>query len=317
MAKNNFTQQPVVGAYADLKELLNTRFGSKELNLGHRKKAMNQLAGDQKSNIRGRGLDFAEVRAYQAGDDVRNIDWRVTARTGKPFTKVFMEERERPNIIAIDQRQSLFFGSRSCFKSALACHIGAIIAWSALSSGDKVGGWVFGNEQQANEVRPKRSRHAVLNLINQMMAFNQQLTQQSGLTEQEHAAKNFHQLLKTLQRSCKPGNRLFIISDGEGFEHKDTKKLLHGISQHCDVTFIYVYDPLEQELPPSGSYKISNGQQTATLNTRKAFLRKSYQQQFEQQLAERKALLNSVGIPMLCIATDQAPLAALSQFYRR
>ena len=131
---------PARGAYVDVNELIALRFPVRQLKLSRRNRALNALAGPNKSNFRGRGIDFEEVRNYQAGDDIRTIDWRVTARTGAAHTKLFREERERPVLVVVDQRNSMFFGSQFCFKSVLAAQLGALVAWSALSDNDRVGG---------------------------------------------------------------------------------------------------------------------------------------------------------------------------------
>ena len=136
---SNTLQQRLQGAYISQAELINARFAAKDIKLHQRRKALSLLAGPNKTNFRGRGLDFEEVRAYQAGDDIRTIDWRVTARTGKAYTKLFQEERERPVLIVSDQRQPMFFGSQHCFKSVSACYLSALLAWSGLNNGDRVG----------------------------------------------------------------------------------------------------------------------------------------------------------------------------------
>ena len=139
------------------------------MRLGRRNRALSVLAGPNKSNFRGRGIDFEEVRNYQPGDDIRSIDWRVTARTGTAHTKLFREERERPVLVAVDQRSSMFFGSSHCFKSVLAAQLASLLAWSALDAGDRVGGLVF-NDASHREIRPRRSRKTVLALLSQISA---------------------------------------------------------------------------------------------------------------------------------------------------
>ncbi|HEY6130551.1 MAG TPA: DUF58 domain-containing protein, partial [Halioglobus sp.] len=146
---------PAHGAYVQLNELIALRFPAQQIKLGRRKRALNSLAGPIKSNFRGRGIDFEEVRSYQPGDDIRTIDWRVTARTGSAHTKLFREERERPVMVVIDQRGSMFFGSTHCFKSVLAAQLASLLAWSALHGGDRVGGLVF-NDEGHQEIRPRR-----------------------------------------------------------------------------------------------------------------------------------------------------------------
>src|SRR6056300_461999 len=152
---------PARGAYATLEDLIALRFPAQQLRLARRKKALSALTGPNKSNFRGRGIDFEEVRSYQPGDDIRTIDWRVTARTGSAHTKLFREERERPVLVVVDQRSSMFFGSSHCFKSVLAAQLASLIAWSALDAGDRVGGLVFNGEEH-REIRPRRSRKNVL-----------------------------------------------------------------------------------------------------------------------------------------------------------
>ncbi|HSB97975.1 MAG TPA: DUF58 domain-containing protein, partial [Spongiibacteraceae bacterium] len=140
--------EPLHGAYCDLAELTAARLAADGLGLQSLKRAHSPLFGELRANLRGRGLEFEEVRSYQAGDDVRNIDWRVTARTGRPFTKLFREERERPSLLVIDQRQPMFFGSRTCFKAKLAAYYGALLAWAALQQGDRIGGLIIGNNER-------------------------------------------------------------------------------------------------------------------------------------------------------------------------
>ena len=118
---------PARGAYLELNELIALRFPAKQLKLGRKKRALSNLAGPNKTNFRGRGIDFEEVRRYQPGDDIRTIDWRVTARTGSAHTKLFREERERPVLVVVDQRSSMFFGSSHCFKSVLAGQLAACL----------------------------------------------------------------------------------------------------------------------------------------------------------------------------------------------
>ena len=131
----------LIGTHATLADLLAFRF-EKMPPTRHRTSIVGHRAGTKLSNFKGRGVDLAEVRAYQPGDDVRSIDWRVTARTNKTHTKIFREERERPTLIVIDQTQSMFFGSNTRLKSVCAAEIAARIAWQTVENGDRVGGVV-------------------------------------------------------------------------------------------------------------------------------------------------------------------------------
>ena len=310
--KNNLFEQPITGAYIALEDLLSARFSAKELKLKHRRKALSQLAGPNKTNFRGRGIDFEEVRSYQAGDDIRTIDWRVTARSGKPHTKVFSEERERPLLIVNDQRQGMFFGSQYCFKSTLACYLSALIAWAGLQQGDRVGGLVFGNEGQ-QELKPKRSRQAVLALMKRMGEYNQLLNSSTGI----HLADS--ERLKTslteLRRIARPGSAIYFISDFSGYQDEDVQKQLFLLSRHCEITAIYIYDRLEHTLPSAGQYTISDGEQRRPIFTGDAKLRQHYQQQFQDNLENLQAMMAKLGIPLIEISTHQAPLKRLLRYF--
>ena len=133
------------GAYTELAALLRCRFSAQDLKLFAHQPARSILSGGERTRCRGRGMDFEEVRLYQPGDDIRSIDWRVTARTQVAHTKIFREERERPVFMLVDQRSPLFFGSTRCFKSVLAAHIAALLGWAALANGDRLGALVFGD----------------------------------------------------------------------------------------------------------------------------------------------------------------------------
>jgi len=319
---NNRIDQRLSGAYIDIKDLLGARFAAKELKLQQRRKALSLLAGPNKTNFRGRGIEFEEVRAYQAGDDIRTIDWRVTARTGKAYTKLFQEERERPLLLMTDQRQSMFFGSQYCFKSVMACYLSALIAWSGLHNSDRVGGLVFGNNGQ-QEIRPRRSRKSALALLHLMLEYNQALSQNSAL--RFTPAQHFEQSLIELRRIAKPGSAIYIVSDFAGYiggadsvdsQHSESvQKHMYQLSKHCEITAIFVYDPLEKMLPPPGQYTISNGQQRNLIHTGDRRLRENYSQHFSSRLESLHQQLAKLGIPLIEACTNQAPLQRLLHFY--
>ena len=128
-----------------------------------------QLAGGHLSAFRGRGMEYHESRPYQPGDDIRAIDWRVTARSGRTHTKVYREERERPVLLWLDLTRSMFFGTQTCFKSVLASKLAALLAWSSVQHGDRLG-YLFFSEQQHVEIRPARGKHTALQFIQQLVA---------------------------------------------------------------------------------------------------------------------------------------------------
>ena len=301
--------RPARGAYADIADLIALRFPARQLQLSRRNRALNALAGPNKSNFRGRGIDFEEVRNYQAGDDIRTIDWRVTARTGNAHTKLFREERERPVLVIVDQRNSMFFGSSHCFKSVLAAQLASLVAWSALDSGDRVGGLVF-NGSEHREIRPRRSRKTVLGLLSHVADYNGALPLAA-----DSAQQSFADMLANLRRIARPGSSLFLISDFSGAAAGDAREHLYQLAQHTEITAIACADPMEAELPRAGRYAVTDGSDRSELYTADRRLRSAYHQ---RALERRDALSNDLlrlGIPLLQAVTDRAPFTLLQQFY--
>lgn len=300
---------PASGAYAELNELIALRFPARQLSLARRNRALSALTGPNKSNFRGRGIDFEEVRSYQPGDDIRSIDWRVTARTGSAHTKLFREERERPLLVAVDQRSEMFFGSSHCFKSVLAAHLASLVAWSALDAGDRVGGLVFDGRSH-REIRPRRSRKTVLSLLSHIVDYNRALPSPTA-----SGADSFADMLGKLRRIARPGSSLFIISDFRGAVEQQAREQLFQLAQHTEITAIACSDPLEAVLPRAGRYAVTDGEQRSELNTGSRQLRDAFRQRARQQREALSDGLMRLGIPLLQAATDRAPFALLQQFY--
>lgn len=300
---------PARGAYAQLDDLIALRFPARQLKLGRRTRALSNLAGPIKSNFRGRGIDFEEVRSYQPGDDIRTIDWRVTARTGSAHTKLFREERERPVLVVVDQRSSMFFGSSHCFKSVLAGHLGSLLAWSALQGGDRVGGLVF-NETGHQEIRPRRSRKTVLTLLSQIAGYNTALPLPPG-----SANDSFTLMLSNLRRIARPGSSLFLISDFRGASAAGATEHLFELAKHTELTAVACADPLEAELPRAGSYAVTNGTERSELHTGDSLLRDNYRARRQQQRALLSADFVRLGVPLLQASTDASPFKLLQQYY--
>ena len=300
---------PSHGAYVSLADLIAMRFPARQLSLGKKKRALNTLAGPNKSNFRGRGIDFEEVRRYQPGDDIRTIDWRVTARSGNAHTKLFQEERERPVLVVADQRNSMFFGSSHCFKSVLAAQLSSLIAWSALDHGDRIGGLVF-NEIEHREIRPKRSHKTALALLSHIEHYNAALPLPADRDE-----TSFADMLHKLRRVAKPGSAVFIVSDFHGAMHSSAQEHLFQLAQHTEITALACSDVLESELPRSGFYAVTDGTARSELQTSNKALRTEYQQRFKLRHTELAASLQRLGIPLLQVSTQQAPFPQLQHFY--
>lgn len=285
------------GAYVDLSSLLRVRFAAQDLRLFVPRAVKSQLNGAERTRFRGRGMDFEEVRLYQPGDDVRSIDWRVTARTQIPHTKLYREERERPVFVLVDQRSPMFFGSQRCFKSVLAAHIAANLAWAALSNSDRIGGLVFGDHGQ-RDIRPRRSKHAVLELLHQLQEFNQQLRSPVAPPE----TKPLHLLLSDARRMAKPGCAVFILSDFHDYDQTCEQQLFE-LARHTDVTLIHVFDPLEKQLQSNSRLTISDGSNRLQLPTDDLRFQQAYRTAYTKHLDFLTHSTKRLGVPLLSYAT--------------
>ena len=288
------------GAYTELRDLIRLRHAARETAELTGSKTANPLAGLLSSRFRGRGIDFAEVRVYQPGDDVRTIDWRVTARTQVAHTKLFQEERERPAFVLVDQSASMHFGSQRCFKSVLAARAAALLAWAALERGERTGGLVF-SEQGHREVRPRRSRHAVLRLLNELHDCNQAL----GKPPQAPGAERYLAgALANLRRVVRQGSLIYIISD---FADYGPEAWLHlqPLALHNDVLGIHVSDPLEQQLPAPDLYAISDGRQRTRINTASRRHRRAYAAGYQARYRQVEEAFLRVKAPLIALSTSE------------
>ncbi|WP_111641895.1 DUF58 domain-containing protein [Marinimicrobium alkaliphilum] len=297
------------GAYCDLNALLRLRHSARFLNLSSPRPARSQLAGAQRTVRRGRGMDFEEVRVYQPGDDIRSIDWRVTARTQVPHTKIYREERERPVILLTDQRAPMFFGSQQCFKSVVAAHLSALIAWATLEAGDRIGALVFGPNGQ-RDVRPRRSKHAVLEVLQQLQAYNHALTTPVA----EPNDQNLESLLRDARRVARPGSAVFILSDFHDLDDAG-KQQLFELARHTEVTLIHIYDPLEAAFSANGQLAISDGHEQLQLPAGDRDFQRAWQQQFAAQQTRLVDTAGELRLRLLSFSTTDDCLRLLRDAY--
>ncbi|MBC3766730.1 DUF58 domain-containing protein [Neptunicella marina] len=258
-----------------IKELLHYQNKPNLLDLSPRRTIQAKLAGSYLAKTKGRGMEFDEARHYQQGDDIRAIDWRVTARTGKTHTKIYREEKERPVFILADLSASMYFGTQYMFKSVQVAHLASLIAWSAQKRGDRIGGLVF-NQQQHREYKPYTRRKAVLSFLHGMIEFHQ--------TDNPTQQFSFAEACARVRRLAHPGSVIFILSD---FLHLDETARQHisRMTRHCEVIAHPITDPFEHALPKVAvpqQVAMTDGkaQQTITLGERETELQ--YQQQHQQ-----------------------------------
>lgn len=291
---------PASGVYANLDELVRLQFKARGFSFLPQQPVHSILAGRHASRLRGRGLNFDEIRRYQIGDDIRQIDWKVTARTRKTHTRVFTEERERSVLLLVDQRITMFFGSVRDMKSVTAAEAAALAAWRVLAQNDRIGALVF-NDSHIKEIRPQRSRTAVMRILHAVVAQNNALSVEAGT---QSNPSMFNEALRACERLAKHDFLICIVSDGMGYD-EESQRLLTRISQHNDVIFVFVHDPLEAELPDAGALVFSDGREQIEIDTGHRGLRESFKTTFADIRASGREFLLHRETPVIPLSTDE------------
>lgn len=293
------------GTSPGLAELLWYQRYTKVLDLTPTMAIQSKLAGTYLAKSKGRGMEFDEVRHYQNGDDVRTIDWRVTARTGKVHTKLFREEKERPVFILTDLGSSMRFGSSLLFKSVQATHLAALIAWHVKQRGDKLGGLVF-SQQQHIELKPQSRSHGVLRYFNALTQVHQARETNRGL--------HINDALSQLRRLVRPGSLVYILSDFSAF-NADGLRHIRAIRQHNEVCCCPISDPLDLMLPPSshGLAAVSDGIITGLVELGSSALQQRYAGQQHDSRQRLKHQLSQLGCKWLAISAAEPVLSQLER----
>lgn len=290
------------GTALELDELVRLRTAARGVELGARRRVLSAQSGGYLSAYRGRGLEFDEVRGYQASDDARTIDWRVTARRGRPHTKLFREERERPVLLLVDLHPGMYFGSRRQFKSVLAGRLAALLGWAAVRSGDRLGG-VIASAAGHQEIQPAPRERGVLPLLRAMVRLQPEAP---GTL----VAGRLDLALARLARLALPGSLVVIFSDfrelGDAAE-----KHFAALARHNDVIAAFLHDPLETAPPPAGRYPLGNGSRRMILDTGRAAVAGHWLQQFQDHRNALHRLCRRHGIHTMQGSTAERPLRIL------
>ncbi|MGD0958561.1 MAG: DUF58 domain-containing protein [Methylomonas sp.] len=277
-----------------LKNLIDLAKPAGALNLQHVNVRALQ-SGNYLSNIKGRGMAYDETRLYQPGDDVRRIDWRVTARTDKPHSKVFKEEREIPLFISVDFRATMTFATRGVFKSVQAARLAGLLAWAALKRGDRIGGQIFA-DNGCHELKPQTGKAALLHFFNALVKPDYH----------NQAANALEHVLGRLQHHARPGSQVFILSDFRGM-NAAAERHLSDLGRHCDVILVQIADPLEMRLPAKGRYRFTNMLRDIFIDSGDKNLAIDYQTRFQSRQQYLRQLCRKTGLGYLyCPTTLQA-----------
>ena len=261
------------------------------------------FSGEYNSTFKGRGMSFSEVRDYQFGDDVRNIDWNVTARTGEPHVKIYEEERELTVVFLVDMSRSSYFGSVNQFKSSINTEICATLAFSALINNDKVGALLF-TDQVEKYIPPKKGRQHVLRIIREMIYF-----------QPKGQGTNIAEALGTFNNIIKKRSIVFVLSD---FIDKGYEDSLRIAKKRHDIIGIKVFDQLEYELPNIGLLRVkdSESDEATLIDTASRKVRDNYNERFKENHEYYKNAFRKSGADTLNINTKEDYVKPLMRFFK-
>ena len=294
------------GVYVDLEQLIALEQKGRKVSLLPRQPVHSLLSGRYASRMRGRGLNFEEIRDYRSGDDVRSIDWKVTARLQSPHVRVFNEERDRQGLLVVDQRLSMFFGTRRAMKSVTAAEIAAVVAWRILSVGDRVGGIVF-NDRSIEEVRPQRSRRIVLQYLTKLAEQNQALGVGRGITRD---ATMLNRALDRIRRVAPHDATVVIFSDFDGAD-ETTRHAIAALAAHNTVIAVLIHDPSQSELPAAGRMTVTDGELQIALDVAHGSTRQNILDMSKTRLRSVFEWTRDFGVPVLPLSTAEEPVNQL------
>ncbi len=284
--------------YASIDALRKLQFFAKGFNFLPNQPVNSVLSGKNASRLRGRGLNFEELRHYRPGDDIRSMDWKVTKRTGKPHIKVYTEERERNVYLAIDQRSTMFFGSTEKMKSVIAAELSALIAWQINSSGDRIGAVIYGDDD-VHVVPAKRGYQHVVQLLSEVVKFNRQL---SIGKPTNNPSRSFNNMLAKLSHVCGNNALVMLVSDGYGW-NDNSVTLVKKLRQHNEVIACHIADPLERQLPTMQQMVVSDGNYQIQFSSQDKGVQQKFEDKLSDKLSEFTRTAKKYRIPLISIDT--------------
>jgi len=286
------------GVYSSLSDLVGLQYAARGFDLQPRQPLHSALAGRHAARIRGRGLDFDELRAYLPGDDVRSIDWKVTARTGKPHTRVYTDERERRVLLVVDQRLAMFYGTREQMKSVTAAELAALLAWHVVDAGDRVGAVVF-DDTRTVEIEPHRSRVNVLRVLEAIVERNAALGLDRGI---DGRPERINAVLEGVARRATHDWLIVVASDFHGAD-ADTQRIVKRLARHNDVIAALIHDPTAVTLPVVDRAVLSDGRLQIELDLANAGIRERVDTFMRERMRQMRRLEDELGVPVLPIDT--------------
>ena len=298
--------QGLRGTDYSIDDLLRLRYRAKLIRSKAPRSSRAASSGGLRSRFRGRGMNFVESRLYLPGDDVRMIDWKVTARSTRTHTKIFEEEKERPVFVVVDIGGQMRFGSRLAFKHVVAAEVAATLAWFAAEKGDRIGG-LIGLDAKHVEVKPVSGRSGVMKLLR---ALN---TETLAQTSFDHSS--LQAMLTRAGHLAHPGSLILVISDFSDFD-EDNQHLMSRLVQHNEVALIQVLDLLELRLPPAGQYPLKQRDGVRTVDLSNKQNRQKLEAFLEQRKSRVEAFCKRYRSPSLVVSAGDDFVGQLHQILR-
>lgn len=295
--------------HVDANHLLRLGPKSRALSLLPRQPARSILNGRHASRLRGRGLNFEELRNYLPGDDIRTIDWKVTARTGEPHVRVYTEERDRPALLLVDQRVSMFFGTQVYMKSVIAAEAAATAAHRVLGQGDRVGGIVFGDTDLA-EHRPQRRPAALTRFLASVGSLNSNL--HASLRPEPTVTLN--DVLKQAARIAHTNSLVSVFSDFDGL-NETSEKLLRRLSASNDLILFNISDPSSREIASNLRMTVSDGDRQIEIDSSDPELSPRISAALKDRLAQLQVWSRRYGFPIVPLTTAEPTLDQLLRLF--
>ncbi len=296
--RNTATSNKPRGPYTSLDELVRLQFKVRDFSLKPTQPVTSILSGRYGSRLRGRGLNFEELRRYLSGDDVRTIDWKVTARTRTPHVRVYSEEKDRKVLLLVDQRINMFFGTREKFKSVTAAEAAAIAAWRAIAAGDRVGSLVF-NDETILDTKPGQSSQTVLSILGNIVKLNHLLTKDTAASPNDDM---MNRCLESAARLAPHDVLVVLITDGSGLDDSG-QQLISKIGQKNDIITLLIHDPSRFELQAQ-PLTLSDGKHQMEVDFSNDKVRKTLLEHYAKEQSQLQHCLRKLTAPLLPISNQ-------------
>jgi len=286
------------GVYTNLDDLIRIQFKARNFSFLPKQAVSSILSGRYASRLRGRGLNFEEIRRYTPGDDIRTMDWKVTARTRSPHVRVYTEEKDRAVLLIVDQRLNMFFGTKDKLKSVTAAELAALGAWRGISVGDRVGAIVF-NDTEMVEIKPAKSQKAVMSILGTIVRMNHALSATLKVVPNEGM---LNKVLKKAMALAPHDALVVVVSDCYGCDN-ETQKLTAQLAIHNDVLCLLVHDPIRLN-PFNKQINVTNGSLHASLDLSNKTLRNKLTDDYRKEQEEITYFLQKLSAPLLMVSNQ-------------